>query len=270
MQNLPKIEQKKLIIGGVIAAIVVVGGIFGYSMSKNDKPVDTKSQKKRISLPDNVIDVSQRPFVTLTPVDTYNITMTVEETKDKPTDVDYHFEYQSGTLLQALDNTLALTSIPASTKLFLGSCSAGGACTYHKDVKGGTLRLVFQGGDQPYAVKSNWRFIDNTTAKEKSMASQDAKFQVTGDGLAKTGLVIIYNAPGFPGKPMGAVNSEVYVLSSATEIAGDLTVSIRANEEGALKLLGWDGKSWVELKGTVDGKTVTTKTKAMKAFVVVK
>lgn len=262
-------KNKKLIIIGLVVLVVLTGGYFLLQKGKTAKE-ETPTQKKKLSLPTNIIHVEERPYLAIKPLaDGRNLEISAYSLVKEATSVEYELEYQAGTLLQGAFGELNLTTLPATTKILLGSCSAGGACTYHEDVKGGSLLTRFIGGDEPYALKSDWKYIDNK-AKETAFSSKDAKFQIESKTLANQRYLIIFNTPGYPEKVPGTVVSEVYSLETSNNLTGQAELTIRANEEGDLKIAGWDGSKWSTIEGTVDGKMITATVDLAPLYVVIK
>ncbi len=263
--------NKKLVpIIGVIL-LVLVGGIFFLTRGeKSSTPQeDTSLKKRKISEPVNVIDFAERPYILVTPnTDGRNLTISVDALKKDATEVEYELEYKSGSLQQGVFGSLSLSSMPASTKQLMGSCSAGGSCTYHEDVTGGTLVTRFIASEN-YALKTEWRYIENTE-QEDEMGSTDAKFQITSSSLKGVKIAVIGDASGLPEKVKGDVVSAPYYLSTVPEVSGKAELTMRANEEGDLKVMGWDGSKWHEFSGTVDGKSITAEVDLMQAYIVVK
>lgn len=257
---------------GLLIAIGVTYAV-AKMMSKEETPVVEEPVKKKVAEPLNVIPVAERPVLYIVPrADGRNIELVLDQLNKPATEVEYEIEYQAGSLLQGVFGNLELPSFPSQKTLLMGSCSAGGACTYHTDVKGGTILTRFSGGESNYALKQDWRYIDNTD-KAETLASRDAKLAVTSDGLKSTRYVIITNSPGHPADLPGELISDVYVLRSSTPIRGDLTVSIRANEEGGGKIVAWNGSKWLTLDTTPDAddtKTLTATTADGWLFAVVR
>ena len=263
-----KKNKKMLPIVGIVL-VLLVGGFFAVrNMNKTETTTEEKTLKKRqISEPVNVIELAERPFIMVTPnSDGRNLTIMVDSLKKNATEVDYELEYKSGSLQQGVFGSLSLTSVPASVKQLMGSCSAGGSCTYHEDVTGGNLVTRFIGKEN-YALKTEWRYIENTD-KETEMGSTDAKFQLSSDELSGV-RIAIGDSSGLPAEVEGTVVSTPYYLSTVPAISGSAELTMRANEEGALMIMGWDGSEWTEFEGTVDGKSITAEVELMQAYVVV-
>jgi hypothetical protein len=253
---------------GVLLILVIAGvGLYKIVRKPTTETAETTA-KKKVAEPLNVIAISQRPYFKILPeADGRNVTILFEEVKKEAESVDYELEYQSGSLLQGAFGQIELGSLPASEKILLGSCSAGGACTYHEDVKGGTL-LTRYTGPENYALKSDWKYIENTS-KETAFASRDSLFQITSKDLATVKYIIIFNAAGYPKEVDGAIVSEIYSLAASSKLTGSAEVSIRTKEEGTFTIMGWDGNAWVPFETTSEGKTATATVDLMELYVVV-
>lgn len=271
----PKSEKNKLLIGlgaigiGLLVVIGITLVVVMIIKPKEAAPVEEPVKKKTVEQI-NVLPVPERPVVYVKPeADGRNVTIFVAATKKDAASVEYELEYQAGTLLQGAFGNIDLPSLPALKQVLLGSCSAGGACTYHTEVKGGTLLTRFIKDGNKDVLKNDWRYIENT-AKEKTIASRDAKFQMTNDNLAKTRLLVVTNSPGYYTDLPGTAVSDIYVVQSATPITGKSSISIRANEAGDLKLAVHDGNEWKVVTGTIDDKTLQAEVEDGFMFVVIK
>jgi len=263
--------NKKVII---IIALILVAGISALAVnklffSKNQVSQETTTKKKKIAPPVNIINVEDRAYVKISPNSNgHNLTLEVVDVKKKAMTVDYELEYQAGSLLQGAFGQIELSAIPARKDVLLGSCSAGGACTYHEDVQGGSLLLNFD-GDEDYGLKSDWKYIDNK-AKEMAFSSRDAKFQIESKDLKTVRYLVIYNSPGFAKGLTGLPVSDIYNLTGSADLAGEANLTIRMTEETQGKIMGYDGSKWQEFKTTMEGKEATATVKLMESYVVVK
>jgi hypothetical protein len=266
-------KRTPLLVGIIVVILAAIaGGIWYMQQSKTAAVPAPTEKKKKVSEPVNVIPVTDRPFVSILPTaDGKNVLVRVEALKKAATEVEYELEYQAGSLLQGAFGEIKLDKIPSETRILLGSCSAGGACTYHTDVQGGTLLMRYTGPEN-FALKTEWKYIENKT-KETALSSKDGKFQISGAELAKQKLVVIANSPGYPADPQGMVVSEHYGFALGSEVKGKLKLSIRAKEEGTLTIKGWNGESWVSFTTTpdkADAKLVTADVEVMKLYLVTK
>lgn len=250
--------NKKFLIPAIVGLVVllIAGVAVVTKFGKPDNSSEPASTKKVAPEQVNTIPVAERPFITIHPEsDGRNLTLTVVSLKKTATETEYELEYQAGSLLQGAFGKLSLAELPSSVKILLGSCSAGGACTYHTDIIGGTL-LTRYSAETKYALKSEWRYFDNKT-KSPDVASKDAKFQLTSPELAKQRYSIVFNTPGYPDGLEGTLASEIFSLETTSVIKGKADLTIRANQEGATHVAVWDGVEWSYVQGTVDGKTIT-------------
>jgi hypothetical protein len=252
----------------ILILLVVGGGIFAFSKFKSKSQTSDKTtKKKRIEEPTNIIPVSERPYIKIIPhSDGHNLSIEVTEVKKAASGVEYELEYQAGSLLQGAFGQFALGTLPTAKKVLLGSCSAGGACSFHEDVRGGTLLTRFESSES-YALKSRWKYIDNAD-KEDAFSSQDAKFQIESKDLKTQRFLVIFNTAGFPEGLKGSPVSEIYSITSSDKLSGDAELTIRAEEEGELIIMGYDGTAWQEFETTTDGKMATAEVKLMELYTV--
>jgi hypothetical protein len=64
--------------------------------------------------------------------------------------------------------------------------------------------------------------------------------------------------------------SDYYSLAVSSSLKGKGSLTIRAAEEGDLKIMGWNGTAWTSFETAVDGKTATAEVELMELYVVVK
>lgn len=265
-----KMNKKMVIIGVVILLVLgaLGGGLYYVFGAKPATQEENGKNKKRVTEPENILPVADRPVIYLVPeADGHNIDIIVNTVKKAATDMEYTMEYQTGTLVQAQENTISLSNIPVTEKVFLGTCSAGGKCTFHENVAGGSLRTRFA-GDQSYVLKSDWKYVDNK-AKETAFSSKDAFFQIDSKDLASQRYLIIFNNPGYPEGLTGTPASDPYVIQGSSDLSGKATLTLRATQEGNLSIMGWNGKQWKEFTGTVDGKSITADVDVMPLYIAV-
>lgn len=263
--------KKKLLIILPIVLLLIVGAVI--VINKNKKAAEQPAQvstKKKISSPVNVIAVADRPYMRLEPsADGHYITIDIEEIKKSASQLNYEMEYQTGSMLQGFGGLISLSKLPVSEKKLFGSQSAGGAITYHEDIKGGNFLAEFS-GTESYAVKSAWRYFENS-GKATEFTSQDAKFTVSNASLASYSYIIIYNSPGYPGTLKADLLSDPYVVTaekSLKTISSKFEVSIRASEEG--QIMGYDGTKWQKMDSTYADGAVKASGALMDVYVLVK
>jgi hypothetical protein len=246
-------EKTPLLIAfAVFIGLAVVGGagyfIYDALQAPAEETTQEEPRRRRIVAPVNEIPVSERPYVSLEPLPAQrSIQITLHDLK-KPADAaEYEIEYQSGTQIQGAIGQIELGDLPSTTEILLGSCSAGGACTYHEDVSGGSLKLNFSGEDD-YALEQDWAYIENTDRSD-TFSSREDTFTIAGDELSRVSG-IIYQSPGFPDlEGSFEAVSNAYAVRLDRDVAGDLTVSFPGAED-ATTIVGWDGDAWIEFEAT--------------------
>ncbi len=272
-------SNKGLILGIIIFIISIIAIIiFLLNQGKSQKQVENDKKinqeninasptPKKITDKPNTTPVTENPYVKLNPLsDGRNIEIIIANLKQSATEVDYELEYQAGSLLQGAFGMIQLDTLPAKEKILFGSCSSGGRCTYHENVKGGTLALKFR-GETNSTFKTDWKYIDNLK-KETEFSSQDGKFQITSDALKTNRFFTIYNTPGYPVNQNYNVVSEIYNLSVVANNKDKAQLTIRANTEGELKIVGYDGANFKEYETKVDGKMASAEVDLMELYFV--
>lgn len=265
-------QKKPLIIVAVVLGLIVVigGGIWAATrFIKDSTAPPVAEEKRRRAEPVNVIPVADRPYLQIVPkADGRNLELVVVSLNKPATEAEYELEYQSGSQLQGAFGLLDLAQLPSSFTILLGSCSAGGACTFHEDVQGGTLVTRFSGPEN-YALKSDWRYIDNA-AKHTGISSKDAKFQLESSALAAVRYVVVFNTAGYPAGLPGTPVSDPYSLTASSALSGNGKLAIRANEDGPFTVYGWDGDEWHAFPTESDGKMAMADVSLMELYIVVK
>lgn len=246
-------KRSLLILGALIPmSAFILSGCFNRKKQNADAPAPSPIIQEKF----NTIDITQRPYLTLVPTNNgRSVTLTLHKMGKAANKGEFEVEYQSGSLLQGFGGRLNIEKLPDVQEYLLGSCSAGGKCSYSENVTGGALTLRFT-ADEKFALKNEWSFLEN---KEKSdtLTSRDAKFTLQGKGVASVSHWTVLQTPGYPAaveKPL----SLPYAVGALKAPKGDLKVSIRLSEEAtAATIMAWDGKAWKPLKTTVADKVAS-------------
>jgi hypothetical protein len=248
--------------------IVILIGVFAFGAGK--KPVAaTPSPSPVIPEKVNTMPVEKRPYLTLTPTNKGRSLILSLFTLNTPVKkAEFEVEYQSGTLLQGFGGKLNTDKLPDVQEFLLGSCSAGGKCSYSEDVTGGVLTVRLTDTEK-LTLKNEWSFLENTE-KTDTITSRDGKFVMTGKGIAAVTHLVVLQSPGYPA-PVAAPLSNVYAPAGLTTPKGELKVSIRLNADAAKATIwGWDGKVYKALKTTVADKVASaTSTTFYQSYVAV-
>lgn len=265
-------KKKKIIFIVIAVLLLIAGGTFFYIKNKQNKEQGTADNvKQKISAKKNYVPISEGPYIQLLPNgDGHHITITVLELKKPATSLNYEMEYQTGSMLQGFQGMLQLNQLPSSDRKLFGSQSAGGAITYHEDIKGGNFLAEFIGPEN-YDVKSSWRYFSNNQ-KESQFQSQDTKFTIANDSLRNYSYLIIFNNTGYPGEIEGELISDIYSLSVETSLkilSSEFTVTFSSKEEQA-QILGYDGKEWQEIDTLQSDGLATGSSALMDAYVLIK
>lgn len=266
-----KLPLLLLLIG--IITILVIGGWF--LLSKKGSSQEVIEESKQIIEPVNQIPIKKRPFTFITPrSDGREVTITINQL-DNYSEVEYELEYQAGTLLQGAFGKIDFTKeeSPVERNVLLGSCSAGGACSYHEDVNGGTLSLRYLNGEVT-KLKGEWNFQQMREQKGR-LSSRDAKFtfNVGERGLAANTFVIVSQTMGLPGEVEGEIVGGPYVVSlpkGVTLRGKQIDLSMRTTSDDTdIRLLGWSQDGWIEYEGEINDKTLTATVDQATTFVAI-
>lgn len=258
--------------------LVIALSLFLSGCGKKTPPV---VNRPKIEEPVNTVPIENRVYSTLTvkkdgdkPLGR-ELNLTIYDSK-KASSIEYEIEYQTGTSVQGGSGLIspAKETLPYQKTIFLGTCSAGGACSYHEDVKGGTLILRFKNSSVGN-LKGEWSYF--LPGNDGQYSSRDGKFQLTALDL-KNGYTLISQTMGLPASPIGGpekIIGEViagpYNLDSTTNSKKIWDLSIRLSEDvTSAKLLFWDGKTYQNTKNTIKDKTLSAKITSLGTYLVAK
>lgn len=227
------------------------------------KPATPPAQKTRptINEPVNTVPLAERAYATLAIKRDGNrplgkeLVLMIANDKDASS-IDYDVEVQTGTTIQGGGGEIDLKKekAPFTKDIFLGTCSAGGACSYYKDVKGGTFVVRFKGSPVG-TLKGEWSYAES--GNDGKFSSRDGKFQLQAQKL-KASFVLISQALGLPKSIDGEVIAGPYHLDATVALTGDMELSMRLTEETETATLWrWDGKTYEKMPSRVEGKTLT-------------
>lgn len=243
----------------------------GCLKKKPEAPVERPKIQESV----NTVPLNERVYSTLSFASVSKfplgreLTLSIADSKGASL-VEYELEYQAGTLVQASIGSI----VPQDKKpphqqkdILLGSCSAGGACSYHQDVKGGTLLLRFK-NSWVGNLKGEWNYY--APGNDGKLSSRDAKFQLEAPKL-KNAFVVISQTLGLPASVSTDVLAGPYNLATTASTVGEMDLTMRLSEEiQTAKLLFWNGNTYQQIKHTLNGKTLTAKLSSPGTYLVTK
>ena len=264
-------KKKTIITVSALILLIAIGAFFYLRANRNQGKETDTAVKKKISANYNQIPVSESPFIQLAPTtDGRHIVLNIIELKKAANSLNYEIEYQTGSMLQGFQGFLELDNLPVSDRKLFGSQSAGGAITYHEDIKGGTLLAEFMGAED-YALKNSWRYFTNSD-RETEFSSQDTKFTISNDSLSDYSYLIIFNTPGYPGELESELASDIYTVNaekSLKTLSSEFEVSFNTKEEG-VQIMGFDGEEWQEIETQLEDGLASGSAAFMEAYLLVK
>ena len=107
-------SKKPLIIGSILLLLIIFSGAYFFVQKKQSKEIVEPEQpvRRRISEPVNVIDISQRPVVSIIPhTDGNHLTIKILSLNKPANSAHYLLEYQAGSSLRGLEADLELATL---------------------------------------------------------------------------------------------------------------------------------------------------------------
>lgn len=259
----------KFIIPGVIV-LAIIAWIYWPAKNKKEEIVQTSTRKVEQI---NKLAIKDRPYVVLTPrADGKEVTLIIDKVTNA-TNAEYELEYTAGSMIQGVFGELdfATEGLPLSKDLLFGSCSKG-KCRYDENVSGGSLTIRFEGGDEPYTLKSDFN-LQMMADREGVFTSKDIKASLdVGTSLSSSTYVVVQNTMGLP----GAIKEEViagpyaFIATNSTPLKGaELTIKSKDDLTDA-KLMYWDGKVWEELKTETNEGQISASVSSLGTFILVR
>lgn len=258
-----------IIIAAVVGALLVAGILYAVTSSDSSEN-EAEITPTPVPEPVNIIPVKDRPYVTLQPLTARNqLELVIHDLKTPADSVEVILEYDRNEgVWDAVLKNFTITDLPLVEPLFLGSKSAGGHITYHDDVIGGNLTLQLR-GDEPYALKTPWRYDDKEVSYQE-LSTSDGKFQVELDEPIRANKVVVMQSPGLPENLDGEVIAGPYLFRFVQDLPeGTATVKIRTSDVvESPTLYGWDGENWQEIDASLEDKTLTAQTEIFQVYAV--
>lgn len=232
---MPKLPVK--IIALIVVVVIAAVGLF--TLLPKNKAAENEDNTPARRQVINALPFKDRPFVAIFPHSTAKLITLMVDKPPAVAKLDLEIEYLSGNALKGGRTSISLpVSLPYGQAFLLGSCSAGGKCSFDKDITTGTLKTKLEMGDELHVLKSNFAFVNGETW------TSDRKVGfVPGKSAAQ---LLIGQTHGFIGDAPAEVAAEPAVITSTTKDAITGTLTIAAKD--AASLLIYDGSSYQPLE----------------------
>lgn len=262
-------NKRNIIIICLAVVVLILAGVFIFTKKDTAQPV-SNTPKPTPAPKYNLIPVSQRPYISLTPLTARNeLQFEIFNLPLEATAVDVALEYDRNEgVWDSVLRTFSISQLPFQDNFFMGSKSAGGHITYHDDVIGGDIVMEFSGGEQDYDLKTLWRY-DDTQSPYQQFSTADGKFQISFDQPYQTPKMLAMLSPGSPKPVESQIVAGPYLFRGVTPYTDSLELTIRLDQAtDSAQLIGWDGQAWQSIESQLVDKTVTAETTYFDAYLI--
>lgn len=273
-----KSKKSTYIIAAVTFVVLILGIYFLFIFKKAPgqiKPKDFASGEiKQVS----DIDVSKRPYITLTPTsDGAEIIISIENMADFD-GIEYELTYQAdnptapGSKIQRGSTGAGINTKDQKykTSILLGTASRG-VRSPDRGVVDGILTMHLFKGDQEYLSETNWDLFQ-VGAKKATIESRDSKFQLEIPGLGKDYWLILADTISVPLNSKFDLKKVQFPVFGAFSIAGDFTsagtLTIKSQGGNDLYSYSHQDSSFTKLDTEKSGSDLTAKVSNLATFVV--
>lgn len=226
----------------IIAAVLIIAIIIIAIVALNKKKQQSQQQQAPESrLLINELELEKRPFIAMIPHSSGRLlSLYIDHIPADAKTSSLDIEYLAGNLLKGGRVSLDLpVQTPYIQAFLLGSCSAGGKCSFDTDLTAGTLkhRLEFEG--ETHILKSNYVFING-----QEVSTSDAKASFAPANTKQTNLIMI-DSQGIPQALPQEAASAPFIITSVTDDAIVGTLTFRAKDATAAFI--YDGQEYQDL-----------------------
>src|SRR3989344_5570992 len=279
--SMPNSKKSTYIIAAISLIIIFVTVYFLFIFQKSPKEI--KSSEEGSFVEDiSKIEVSKRPYVTLTPTsDGAEILISIEN-MDYFDKIEYELTYLADNPQIAGEKLeRGSTGIDVNTKepkykksILLGTASRG-TRSPDKGITDGKLTLHLFRQDTEYQSETNWDLF-NEGAKTKQIEDRSNKFAITLPSLGKDYYIIIADTVGIPRNAEFDSNKAVLPIYGIFSVAPDfkssakVTIKISSNAQSP-QLYSFNSKDekWQKLESESNDSEISTSTNSFSTFVVV-
>lgn len=203
----------------LLPLLLIIPALFFSACTK--KEVDIVDESKLLI---NKLEYSRRPLFLLTEHSTGKLLTLYLDQTDQLESATVDLEYLSGDLLKGARSTIpSFSSKPFSQAFLLGSCSAGGKCSFDKDLISGSskFRLSLKKEKTQHILKGGFVFVDS-----KEVTTTDGRF--TYIPTSTTGYQLLVDTLGLP----AGLDSDPYlyplaITSTSSRISGNMVVKAK-------------------------------------------
>ena len=218
---------------------------------KSSNPTSLEGQESAgARLVINQLDQSKRPFTLLSQHSTGKLLALFLQNTSSLEQATIDLEYLSGDLLKGARSTLK-TPIedPYAKSFLLGSCSAGGKCSFDRELISGSLKLKLRVKDESeiHVLKGDYSFVDGETTPTDGRITYTPAGSPTGE--------ILLNTLGLPETLEG--NMELYPISITSTNKQSIKGELEIRKKGISKVMVYDGSAYQDLDAVISEDTVT-------------
>jgi len=269
------------IIAAASLIIIIVAVYFLFIFQKSPKEIE---QDENGGFVEDIskIEISKRPYVTLTPTsDGAEILISIEN-MDYFDKIEYELTYLAdnpqiaGEKLERGSTGIDInTKEPKYKKSILLGTASRGTRSPDKGITDGKLTLHLFRQDTEYQSETNWDLF-NEGAKTKQIEDRSNKFAITLPSLGKDYYIIIADTVGIPRNAEFDSNKAVLPIYGIFSVAPDfkssakVTIKISSNAQSP-QLYSFNSKDekWQKLESESNDSEISTSTNSFSTFVVV-
>lgn len=225
----------------IVFVAVLLSGCTLFGVTVGPKTPEPTNRKQLI----NILPIKDRPFVAIFPHSTNKLITLYFDKVGSAKNITIDLEYLSGNALKGGRTSINNSSFPYTQAFLLGSCSAGGKCSFDTDITTGTVKTKLEVGSELHLLKSNFAFI---TPDTNATSDQKASFKPTGKSKA---TLILSQTHGYLSNISQEVAAEPVVITSTSTDALSGTLTITAAD--ATSALIFNGSSYQPAKVKKEG-----------------
>lgn len=223
----------------------------GCQKKSNDPKSLEDQESAGAKLVINQLDQNKRPFALLVQHSSGKLLTFRLENTATINQAAVDLEYLSGDLLKGARSTLESPLDDPFTKAFLlGSCSAGGKCSFDKDLISGSLKLKLkiEGESDIHLLKGDYFFVNGETTSTDGRLTYSPKGSSTGQ--------ILLNTLGLP-QGLKEGNLELYPIAITATSPQTIKGRLEIKKKDIAKIMIYTSSGYQELEADIGSDTVT-------------